>query len=77
MGRGGARGGRAQHPARGDLQAGGPANIPEFGSVKDKQQFNGLLEMDAFHHVEDGVKYPATLLMHGYQRRRACRPGSR
>jgi len=22
--------------------------------------------MDAFHHVEDGVKYPAVLLMHGF-----------
>ncbi len=51
---------------REELQSGGPANIPEFGTVKDKQQFNGLLEMDAFHHVVDGTKYPATLLMQGY-----------
>ena len=56
----------ALNSVREELQAGGPANIPEFGSVKDKQQFNGLLEMDSFHHVEDGVKYPATLLMQGY-----------
>ena len=56
----------ALNSLREELQAGGPANIPEFGSVKDKQQFNGLLEMDSFHHVEDGVKYPATLLMQGY-----------
>jgi prolyl oligopeptidase len=51
---------------RAEQQAGGPANIPEFGSAKDKQQFNGLLEMDAFHHVEDGVKYPAALVVQGY-----------
>jgi prolyl oligopeptidase len=51
---------------RAEQQAGGPANIPEFGTAKDRQQFNGLLEMDTFHHVDDGVKYPATLLMQGY-----------
>ena len=50
---------------RAETSANGVPNIPEFGTVKDKQQFNSLLEMDAFHHVEDGVKYPATLLMHG------------
>jgi len=51
---------------RGETSANGVVNLPEFGSVKDPQQFNGLLEMDAFHHVEDGVKYPAVLLMHGF-----------
>lgn len=50
---------------RQERQDGGAAGIPEFGSAKDKQQFNALLEMDAFHHVVDGVKYPATLLMDG------------
>ena len=43
----------------------GPANVPEFGTVTKKEGFNALLEMDAFHHVEDGVKYPATLLLEG------------
>lgn len=50
---------------RDETTASGPANVPEFGTVADRQQFNGLLEMDAFHHVEDGVKYPAMLLMQG------------
>ncbi len=50
---------------RAETSSNGVPNIPEFGTVADKQQFNGLLEMDAFHHVQDGVKYPATLLMHG------------
>lgn len=50
---------------RAETSANGVPNIPEFGTVKDKQQFNGLLEMDAFHHVQDGVKYPATLLTTG------------
>jgi len=50
---------------RDETTASGPANIPEFGTVKKKDGFNALLEMDAFHHVEDGVKYPATLLLEG------------
>jgi prolyl oligopeptidase len=50
---------------RAETSANGVPNIPEFGTVKDRQQFNGLLEMDAFHHVQDGVKYPATLLTTG------------
>lgn len=50
---------------RDETTAAGPANVPEFGSVSDKPQFNGLLEMDSFHHVVDGVKYPAMLLTAG------------
>ena len=53
------------NPVRDEFTATGPANVPEFGSVKDKSQFDGLLEMDSFHHVEDGTKYPATLLVQG------------
>jgi len=43
----------------------GVLNIPEFGTVKDERQFNGLFEMDALQHVQDGVKYPATLVTTG------------
>jgi prolyl oligopeptidase len=50
---------------RAETAADGVPDIPEFGTVKNQGQFNGLLEMDAFHHVEDGVKYPAALLLHG------------
>jgi prolyl oligopeptidase len=50
---------------RAETSSNGVPNIPEFGTVTDKQQFNALLEMDAFHHVQDGTKYPATLLIHG------------
>ena len=50
---------------RDETMASGPANVPEFGSVKTQAGFNALLEMDAFHHVQDGVKYPATLLLQG------------
>jgi prolyl oligopeptidase len=43
----------------------GVPNIPEFGTVKSKEGFDGLLAMSAYHHVVDGTKYPAVLLTHG------------
>jgi prolyl oligopeptidase len=43
----------------------GPPNIPEFGSVTTADGFRGLLAMSSLHHVKDGTKYPAVLLMHG------------
>lgn len=43
----------------------GPPNIPEYGSVAQEAGFRGLLAMSAFHHIRDGVKYPAVLLTHG------------
>jgi prolyl oligopeptidase len=43
----------------------GVPNIPEFGSVKTEDGFKGLYEMSAYHHVKDGVRYPAVLLTHG------------
>jgi prolyl oligopeptidase len=50
---------------RWENSANGVLNIPEFGTVADHKQFDSLLEMDAYHHVVDGVKYPATLLLTG------------
>jgi prolyl oligopeptidase len=43
----------------------GPPNIPEFGSVKTREGFQGLLAMSSLHAVKDGTKYPAVMLMHG------------
>ena len=43
----------------------GPANIPEFGTIKDRDGFKGLLEMDAYQHVRDGTAYPAVMLTTG------------
>ncbi len=50
---------------RSETMVSGPANIPEFGTVKDPQGFRNLYEMDAYQHVKDGVKYPAWLLTTG------------
>jgi prolyl oligopeptidase len=43
----------------------GPANIPEFGTIKDPEGFKGLLQMDAYQHVKDGTAYPAVMLTTG------------
>jgi prolyl oligopeptidase len=43
----------------------GPVNAPEFGTVKDSVECLGLIEMDSYLHVKDGVKYPATLITAG------------
>jgi prolyl oligopeptidase len=44
---------------------GGPMNTREFGSVKTPDGFRALFEMDAYHHVKPGVRYPAVLLSTG------------
>ncbi len=46
---------------------GGPANIPEFGTVKVQADFNALLGMDAYQRVRPGVAYPAVMLTAGAQ----------
>ena len=43
----------------------GPVNAPEFGTVKDPEEFKGLLEMDSYHHLEKGTDYPAMLVTSG------------
>ena len=43
----------------------GPVNTPEFGTVKDPEEFKGLLEMDSYHHLEPGTDYPAMLITAG------------
>jgi prolyl oligopeptidase len=48
-----------------EFSSNGIPNIPEFGTVKDADGFKGLLEMSSYHHVKNGVKYPAVLLLTG------------
>ena len=43
----------------------GPINAPKFGTVKDSVQGAAPYEMDAFEHVQAGVKYPAVLCVGG------------
>ena len=40
-------------------------NIPEFGTVKDAEQFKALYAYSPYHHVIDGTAYPAVLFLTG------------
>ncbi|MCW3062792.1 MAG: f1pep1 2 [Capsulimonas sp.] len=53
------------NPLRQELSPNGPPNIPEFGSFRTPGGFQDLLAMDAYHHVKDGVPYPAVLVTTG------------
>lgn len=50
---------------RAELQVNGPANIPEFGTVKKEDDFRNLLAISAYHRVKDKTPYPAVLLTTG------------
>jgi len=50
---------------RAETTANGVPNIPEFGTVKKEDEFRALLAMSSYHHVKEGTKYPAVLLVHG------------
>jgi len=50
---------------RSELMASGPANIPEFGTVKEADGFKALYAMDAYQHVKPTTQYPAILLTTG------------
>jgi prolyl oligopeptidase len=43
----------------------GPPNVPEFGTITKKDEFEGLLAMSTLHHIKDGEKYPGIILTHG------------
>jgi prolyl oligopeptidase len=50
---------------RSETMASGPANIPEFGTVKTPEGFKALYAMDAYQHVKNGTPYPAVMLTTG------------
>ena len=50
---------------RSEQRANGVANIPEYGTVKVEEEFHALLRNSSYHAVKEGVRYPATMLMHG------------
>jgi prolyl oligopeptidase len=55
----------------------GPANIPEFGTVKDSIECRALYEMDGVKHVMKNTKYPAVICIGGWNDPRviAWQPG--
>ena len=50
---------------RSEITPNGPNNVKEFGTVQNESEFKSLLEMDAFHNIQRGKKYPSTLVTAG------------
>jgi prolyl oligopeptidase len=48
-----------------ELSPNGSFNVPEFGTVKDKAQFEAMVAYSPYHRVKDGTEYPATLFLTG------------
>jgi prolyl oligopeptidase len=48
-----------------ELDPNGAFNVTEFGTVKDKAQFDALYAYSPYHRVRDGVDYPAVLMLTG------------
>ncbi|WP_336688238.1 prolyl oligopeptidase family serine peptidase [Chryseobacterium bernardetii] len=44
----------------------GANSVKEFGTVKNKDEFGYLYEMDSYQHIKKGIKYPAILITTGY-----------
>ena len=48
-----------------EVDPNGAFNVTEFGTVKDPAQFKALHAYSPYHHVSDGVKYPAVFFLAG------------
>jgi prolyl oligopeptidase len=48
-----------------ELSPNGAFNVTEFGTVKEDDQFKALHAYSPYHHVVDGVQYPAVLFLTG------------
>ncbi len=48
-----------------ELDPNGAFNTTEFGTVKDRAQFEALYAYSPYHHVKDGTSYPAVLFLTG------------
>ncbi|HYM08708.1 MAG TPA: prolyl oligopeptidase family serine peptidase [Terriglobales bacterium] len=48
-----------------ELDPNGAFNVTEFGTVKDPDQFKALYAYSPYHHVKDGMAYPAILFLTG------------
>jgi prolyl oligopeptidase len=48
-----------------ELSPNGAFNVPEYGTVKDPDQFRALYAYSPYHHVRNGQAYPAVLFLTG------------
>jgi prolyl oligopeptidase len=55
----------ASNPLRFEVTQGGPANVPEFGTVGNREDFESLRSFDPYINIQPNTKYPAVLLTAG------------
>jgi prolyl oligopeptidase len=55
----------AANTLRAEFTAGGPANIPEFGTITNTAGLANLYDMDSIQHVKKGTQYPAVMITTG------------
>jgi prolyl oligopeptidase len=48
-----------------ELSPNGAFNVTEFGTVKEADEFKALYAYSPYHHVVDGMQYPAVLFLTG------------
>jgi prolyl oligopeptidase len=48
-----------------ELDPNGAFNTTEFGTVKDRAQFDAMYAYSPYHHVVDGTRYPAVFMATG------------
>ena len=50
---------------RAELSPNGSFNVTEYGTVKERDEFQALYAYSPYHHVKDGGDYPAVLFLTG------------
>ena len=55
----------AANTLRMEYSVSGPANIPEFGTIKTEQGFKNLMAMDTVYNVKPGTQYPPIMITTG------------
>ena len=48
-----------------ELAPNGQFNVPEYGTVKDPEQFQAMYAYSPYHHVNAGIAYPSVLFLTG------------
>ncbi len=57
----------AMNMLRSEIQPNGLNSIKEFGTVEKEDEFKALLDMDSYHSIKKGVKYPSVYVYAGAQ----------
>src|SRR5580692_1104530 len=55
----------AANTLRAEFTSGGPANIPEFGTITNAAGLANLYDMDTIQHIQKGTQYPAVMITTG------------